>query len=109
MPCYVTGSAAGDAQLYAEEARQEAQEATRAACDMARVIRSSSLAWAQLSLNTQNWIRAHEELDKKRRKPKQHKPLCYSCSKDGELWRCKGRTQVAKCSSCGRKCLCRKT
>lgn len=73
MPCFVTGSAYGDAQLNYEEAAKEAREATRAACEMASLIRQhfsgrKSQLYFKLSPATQAWIRTHDKIDRERKK-----------------------------------------
>ena len=66
MPCYATGSAEGDAQLSAREARQEATENARAACDALAVL-EQFVEFNQLKPATQRWWRRHKKIDRERR------------------------------------------
>lgn len=65
MPCsselYPGEMAANDARI----ARQRADEATVAACEMADVLRVHGL-FARLSAPTRAWIEKHEEADRRR-------------------------------------------
>ena len=68
MPCYATGSALGDAQLSAEENWRDATAATRAACEMARMLRSGKPNFDGLSKATRSWVREHDKVDRECRK-----------------------------------------
>lgn len=68
MPCFATGSAEGDALLSAAESDREATAATRAACEMLRELRSFRPSINNLSKSTMDWIKRHEEIDRKRKK-----------------------------------------
>lgn len=67
MPCY---DSRDDEDRVNTQKR--ADRATKAACEMARVLQNSDtawrLVWPRLTLTTQKWIRAHEEVDRKRSK-----------------------------------------
>lgn len=65
MPCYYTGSAEGDAEYDATLARKAATAATRAACEMAKLL--TKRQWAQLTPATQEWIYIHEKMDATRK------------------------------------------
>lgn len=65
MPCYVTGSAEGDAQLDAQEARRELQRVTRVACELAKFARQLSDFWPSCSIETARWVREHVEIDRR--------------------------------------------
>lgn len=67
MPCYMTGSAEGDARLSAEEAEGRASKATRAACEMARLLKGTAL-FQRLSPKTLEWVKEHAKIDRERRK-----------------------------------------
>lgn len=66
MPCYYSSvNDHNSEERFRLGARANA--ATRAACEMARVIRNAPITlWSRLSLSTQKWIRAHEALDARR-------------------------------------------
>lgn len=67
MPCYATGSAEGDARLTAEEQYSAATEATRAACEMAKLLRSKGpKSFSKLSLQTRAWVEKHDKIDEER-------------------------------------------
>lgn len=67
MPCFATGSAAGDALLAAEENGRDAIDATKAACEMAAMLRSKRPDFARLSPQTKQWVKAHDKIDRERR------------------------------------------
>lgn len=69
MPCYMTGSLEGDLAMHAEDAQEEAQEATRAACELLKYLRDCHVGFSVPSLTkaTQRWIRKHEKIDRKRK------------------------------------------
>lgn len=67
MPCYVTGSAQGDAELARDEAYDDANKATRAACEMAKILKPMA-QFNRLSKSTQDWIKEHEKIDRQRKK-----------------------------------------
>lgn len=69
MPCYATGSEAGDARLGEQEAREALTEVTRVACELAEAIRHSGQAFwfDRLTAKTQKWIRKHDKIDEQRR------------------------------------------
>lgn len=62
MPCYVTGSAAGDAQLQAEEAREEATLVTRLLCVAVQAMREQN---AEIPLEIQEWAAKHDAIDRR--------------------------------------------
>lgn len=69
MPCYVTGSRAGDLELDIKEMRKELLRATRAACELAKAYNNFS-QWDDfrgMSKATQEWIREHNLIDKRRK------------------------------------------
>lgn len=59
MPCY-------DPLDNPKKVQKRANEATRAACEMAVIVRKYQHMWGELSIPTQNWIRKHEDFDRKR-------------------------------------------
>ena len=75
MPCYYTGSAEGDAQLAADEARRELTRVTRVACELWELVESIPMLHHNLQVlsgPTLRWIRQHQKIDKKRRHKKAH-------------------------------------
>lgn len=66
MPCYVTGSAVGDAELAASEASREATEATRIACETLTLLEKLGKL-SQLTRNTQRWWSNHKKVDAQRK------------------------------------------
>lgn len=65
MPCYMTGSAVGDARLAASEARQEAQEVTRHLCAVCELLEQSGVA---LPVSVAPWWERHKQIDAKRKR-----------------------------------------
>ena len=63
MPCYATGTAEGDANLRAHDAQDAATKATRAACEMAKVLTARQRF--KLSDATREWIAEHAKSDAK--------------------------------------------
>lgn len=65
MPCYITGSAEGDARLAASEANEEATKLARILCIVGR--------WADINGRTasmpqvfRDWWQAHKKIDRQR-------------------------------------------
>ena len=71
MPCFYTGSAEGDAQLAAQEAREELTEVTRVACELAKL--ATPKKFVKLSEKTQDWVLEHRKTDKKNKTLKKKK------------------------------------
>lgn len=67
MPCYVTGSAEGDARLSAREAQQRATLAARVACEALSLLEQGSYVEV-LSEEAQVWWAQHKLVDEQRRK-----------------------------------------
>lgn len=63
MPCYVTGSAAGDAALSAKEAREDLSRVTRVACELAKFASQYKRAFSR---ETMEWMDKHARLDRQR-------------------------------------------
>lgn len=63
MPCY--DDRRDDPKYICEAVQKRADKATRAACEMARLVRKNQNLWGSLTLTTQKWIRAHEAFDRK--------------------------------------------
>ncbi len=64
MPCYVTGTAAGDAQLHAEEARERATEVTRLLCVAVAAMREQN---ALIPAEVEAWAMRHDAIDRRHR------------------------------------------
>ena len=62
MPCYVTGTSEGDANLHAAEAQKAATSATRVACEALRYIEEKGDIH-HLSISAQQWWREHRVVD----------------------------------------------
>lgn len=69
MPCYITGSAAGDAELAAKEAREEAQKVTRLLCNLLERLENGSPThyFTYVPIKVDRWWQAHKEIDKERK------------------------------------------
>jgi hypothetical protein len=65
MPCYATGSAEGDANLSAQEARLEASKATRVLCEVLNWLDDRGLVDLQ-SADVRLWWEEHKKVDAKR-------------------------------------------
>jgi hypothetical protein len=71
VPCYVTGSAEGDARLGELEARKELTRVTRVACELWELVQSIPMLQHNLQVlsgPTLRWIREHQKIDRRRRK-----------------------------------------
>lgn len=68
MPCFVTGSAEGDAQLAASEAREAATLATRLLCGvMERISPMQRGDLYRLVAGLQPWWEKHQQIDRDRK------------------------------------------
>lgn len=65
MPCYVTGSAEGDANLALDEAQQAATQATEMLCAVMRNLDNLGLEQSAPG-NVQDWWKKHKRLDAQR-------------------------------------------
>lgn len=63
MPCYVTGSAAGDLALSLEEAHRTATTTTEMLCWMCARFYDYEHTWPE---NIRKWWKKHMEIDRKR-------------------------------------------
>lgn len=76
MPCGLEGRGGGRDYQYEADLANEARRATRAACEMAALIRKKDaelpkghkaiLMFDKLSTKTRKWVRKHDAIDKKR-------------------------------------------
>lgn len=64
MPCYYTGSAAGDAALAAQETRAKLTQMTRAFCEVMSAVDGQIVG---LSKETQKLWEEHKKVDSKRK------------------------------------------
>lgn len=64
MPCYITGSAEGDARLSEQEARRELEVVTRVACELAEFASGFKRAFSK---ETTAWMADHARIDRARR------------------------------------------
>lgn len=62
MPCYVTGSLAGDRLLEIEETRLELTKLTRIACKLAKELEAHNI---KMPKGTQTWWTKHKKIDRK--------------------------------------------
>ena len=68
MPCYVTGSAEGDARLAASEARERATEAARVACEVLQWLEDADIhLGSSFSKETRLWWERHKAFDAERK------------------------------------------
>lgn len=68
MPCYVTGSAEGDAQLAAREAREAATLATRLLCEVMEVLPDGIRDGLYLAVpGLPVWWSKHQQIDRERK------------------------------------------
>jgi hypothetical protein len=65
MPCY--DARANDPKYLCAEVRAALNEATAAACELARVGGPVPGLWPKLSPRTQKWVLAHEHFDRQRK------------------------------------------
>ena len=65
MPCYVTGSAEGDAHLAAQEANEEATRVTEMLCSVMRNLDNLGLSRFAPG-NVQDWWKKHKRIDQQR-------------------------------------------
>lgn len=66
MPCYYTGSALGDAELAAREARELVTELTRLLCSASARLERAGLLEQKLD-PVRQWYEKHKETDEHRR------------------------------------------
>ena len=78
MPCYLTGSALGDAEYSAQEARKEATKLARLLCKTMRRVEAEGLV-SQMPDDVQKWWKEHKRIDAEReereRKEREKKAL----------------------------------
>ena len=77
MPCYLTGSAEGDARLDAAEARKEVTKLTRLLCEAMECLEHHGCD--HISPAARSWWTAHKKVDAKRRSKKVIKKTCPHC------------------------------
>lgn len=65
MPCFVTGSAEGDARLAQQEAQKEATKVTRLLCQLCRQV-EGEFGINHLPHDVKKWWVRHKEIDEKR-------------------------------------------
>lgn len=64
MPCYVTGSAAGDSALYLKEAQEEATKTTEMLCETLQILESKNPKLLKtLSPQIKKWWKNHKKID----------------------------------------------
>jgi hypothetical protein len=73
MPCYVTGSAEGDARMAADDARAEATHVTRMLCEVMATLSEAQIK--KLSPDLKKWWKRHGEMDQRRREHAHHHAL----------------------------------
>lgn len=93
MPCYVTGSELGDANLSRKEAQAEATKLARLLCEACRLLdESKPNGFARPSAKLKKWCKEHKAIDQKRTtgKVKKSKPIIvgywvFACTAQGDL------------------------
>lgn len=69
MPCYYTGTKAGDAELDAQEARKALTNVTSMLCNLCAMIEATGCDdETGMPAGTQKWWKEHKKVDSKRKK-----------------------------------------
>lgn len=67
MPCYVTGSAEGDARLAEQEAQSRATDMARLLCEACGLLETYGyMSAVHTSKDLRNWWNQHKEIDEQR-------------------------------------------